>query len=421
MKNSLEPGINFYDYVKNNAFADTRGLILAMRDKCNDFSVEFAVTQIECRRKTQRKLMAFLSEDRFLFPSLLAAEQSTHQCVAAYHAMFVGKDKKILDMTAGLGIDAFTMARAGNRVTAVELDPHRAEVLEHNARLDSNGPVEVIEGDSIAWLSGNPLQRHFDIIFVDPARRDSDNRRTYFFKDCLPDIVSSFDVISASADKILIKASPIIDITQAVREVPGVSAVHIVCVKGECKEVLLVSEPEIKTDTGDIDIVAVDIDETPDLSVRIISRLSFKMSSLVEKAPLVTLTDIIPGTFLYDPNAAVHKLNCAGVLCNAYKGLKKISYNTDLYWSTDLKRDFPGRVFRIVSIPDKSALRSLAGAKCEVATRNYPLTSDQLRKKLNVRSGMTDFIFGCKAGEKGRPMLIKCSRVVIEMVTNKLV
>lgn len=411
MKNSLVLGINFYDYIKNNAFADTQRLLLSMHDRNTDFPVDLAVTQIECRRKASRKLRAFIQSDRFLFPSLLAAEQATHQCVAAYHARIAGKNKRILDMTAGMGIDAFAISCAGNEVTAIELDPQRAEFLLHNSELVGNGSVEVVEGDSLLWISENCPPSHFDVLFVDPARRDSAKRRTYFFKDCLPDIVSSFDIISGAADKIMIKASPIVDISQAVREIPGVTSIHIVCVKGECKEVLLVSEPSAAPDSGDIDIIAVDLIETDDVTAKEKSIFRCKISSLGGNAPVAELSDLRNGTFLYDPNAAIHKLNCGENLCKTFGGLMKMAANTDLYWSDKLFDDFPGRIFRIDSIPDKAELKRMAGSPYETVTRNYTMTPEQLRKKLKVRSGMSDFIFGCKVGRNSRPVLIQCHRI----------
>lgn len=428
MKNNFELGRNFHEYIKKNSSADVRGLILAAHGRNHDFPVRFAVTQIECRQKTSRKLSSFISHDDFLFPSVQAAEQATHQCVAAYHARLVGCGKRIADLTGGLGTDAFTLAANGNSVTACELDPERAEVLSHNAGVLGLTDVEIENVDSIEWLRQRTGQKPFDMIFVDPARRDAADRRKFILRDCLPDIVGSWNTIQSSARRIMVKASPLLDIECALQEIPGIEEIHLVCVKGECKEVLLIAagtEAAGRADnysssaiaaapvtTASPAITAVDLDDTPDASLREISRWECAYDALGTAAPIADISAITPGTYLYDPNAALHKLRCASALCEAYPGLFRVSANTDLYWSAVLIEDFPGRRFRIESVPDSKEIKKLKGARREVAVRNYPLTAEQLRTKLKaLPGGNENFIYGCRAGDKGTTLLLDCIRV----------
>ncbi len=424
MKNNFELGRNFHEYIKKNSSADVRGLILAAHGRNHDFPVRFAVTQIECRQKTSRKLSSFISHDEFLFPSVQAAEQATHQCVAAYHARLVGSGKRIADLTGGLGIDAFTLAANGNSVTACELDAERAEVLSHNAKVLGLTDIRIENVDSIEWLRQRTGRKPFDMIFVDPARRDAADRRKFVLRDCLPDIVGSWDTIRSSARRIMVKASPLLDIECALQEIPGIEEIHLVCVKGECKEVLLIAagtETAGSADTHTSSVIAaavapaitaVDLDDTPDASLREISRWECTYDALGTAAPIADISAITPGTYLYDPNAAVHKLRCASALCEAYPGLFRVAANTDLYWSAELIEDFPGRRFRIESVPDSKEIKKLKGSRREVAVRNYPLTAEQLRTKLKVLPGGNEnFIYGCRAGEKGTTLLLDCIRV----------
>lgn len=422
MKNNFELGRNFHEYIKKNSSADVRGLILAAHGRNHDFPIRFAVTQIECRQKTSRKLSSFISRDEFLFPSVQAAEQATHQCVAAYHARLVGSGKRIADLTGGLGIDAFTLAAIDNCVTACELDPERAEVLGHNAKVLGLTDIRIENVDSIEWLRQQSARNPFDMIFVDPARRDAADRRKFMLRDCLPDIVGTWDTIRSSARRIMVKASPLLDIERALQEIPGIEEIHLVCVKGECKEVLLIAagtEAAGRADTYSPSaiaaapaITAVDLDDTPDASLREISRWECGYDALGTAAPIADISAITPGTYLYDPNAALHKLRCASALCDAYPGLLLVSTNTDLYWSAELIEDFPGRRFRIESVPDSKEIKKLKGTRREVAVRNYPLTAEQLRTKLKVLPGGNEnFIYGCRAGEKGTTLLLDCIRV----------
>lgn len=412
MKNIQLPDNNFYDFIKNHANDDPKALYLSIAGKDLGFPAHFAVVQIESRKKCGRKLASFISHDRFLFPSLQAAEQATHQCVARYHADLIGCGQRVADLTAGLGIDAFTIASAGNSVTAIELDPERAGVLEHNSDILNMDSVSVINEDCIAWLN-----RHkslgMNVIFIDPARRAVDNSRTYGFKDCLPDITTCFRQLLEAGDRVFIKASPMLDIHASVKEIPSISEIHIVCIKGECKEVLIIAGGESansEVPIDDIKLVAVDLDDRPDGSLHMLSRWETVFGKLGNHVPAATLSDIAQGCYLYDPNAAIHKLNSAEALCNDFRELKRLAPNTDLYLSNLLYENFPGRIFRIESLPDKKALKAIKDCKFEVAVRNYPLTAEQLRKKLKVKPGGDRFIFGFGVGKDKKLCLAICSR-----------
>ncbi len=398
----------FYEYIKNNLNADPKRLYLCVNGKNMGFPAEFAVTQIECRQKSTRKLSSFVCHSEFMFPSTLASEQSTHQCVATYHAQIAGSGKKLVDMTAGLGIDAFTFAREGNTVTAIELDDARAAILRHNTEVLGLRNVEVVEADCLEWMKSNAAGS-YDILFIDPARRASDSRRTYRFKDCIPDIVSNLPELRSFATVMMVKSSPILDISGIIREIEGVTSIHIVCVRGECKEVLVILDNT--RPAGNPEIIAVDLDDDDDAVIRIRSLWETRFLDLGGDCCLAELSDLEGEVYLYDPNAAVHKLNCRNALSKAFPNLKKLSVNTDLYCSHVRHENFPGRVFSISGIIDKKSARSLCNSRCEVAVRNYPLTAEQLRKKLHLSSGGDSFIFGCSVGARQKPVILHCIRL----------
>lgn len=407
----------FWEYVKTHTADDPHKLILSDSGKNVGFSVEMAAVQIECRRRTRRKLAMYLEEERFLFPSLLAAEQATHQCVSSYHALLAGTGHKMLDMTAGLGIDAFRAAVAGNEVTAVEIDAERAAALRHNRSVLGLDNMKIVEGDSLAYLTtGAGANRHYDIIFVDPARRDALKNRTFLFKDCLPDIVTNYDLIAKHAHKVMVKVSPVIDIAQSIRELQGISEFHIVCVNGECKEVLIVIEADKMSRDPIIDpiIKVADLKDLTDGRVEHITRWECKFSELSNEAPIAEPEDFLAGNYLYDPNAGLHKINSAKVLTGSYADLRRAAANTDLYVSLQLYEDFPGRIFKIDGELDKAAQKALKGEQREVATRNYPLGAEDLRKKLKLKPGGNGrYIWGLRAGRKAQPLLIEAARLIL--------
>lgn len=415
MKNSFENNQLFFDFIKNNAKSDPQTLLLSLNGKTPGFPPVLAVVQIECRQKAGRKLSSFVERERFIFPSVQASEQASHQCVSAYHAMLVGKDMTVADMTAGLGIDAFSIAMAGNRVTAFEIDDDRFSVLEHNKRLfddgisRSGGSIDMVHGDSIKWLRENSKVNRYDYIFIDPARRDSDGKRTFKFADCMPDVVADYDILKSNCRNLLIKSSPILDVHQVTYELPETTSIHMVCIKGECKELLVMRESDRSND--DPVIKAIDLDDREDASLTVLSEWECRFSDLGRMGEINNPADIKPGIYIYDTNAAIHKLHVSAKLCADFPGLKKISANTDLYISEDLHEDFPGRIFRITAIPDKKTLKSYKGMAMEVVARNYPLTANQLRKKLGVKSGGEEFVFGFRAGSDEKPVTVTATKI----------
>lgn len=413
MKNYDSLSENFYDFIQNHENFDPTSLILSLKNKNCDFPITFAADQIALRRKNKRKLPFFLKHKKFIFPDKSVGEQSSNQAVAAYHASLIGNDKSVLDLTAGLGIDALTIAAVGNEVIAVEMNEDRAAALIHNSKILGISLKNVINDDSIKLLNSGIFNSRFDYIFVDPARRDSENNRKFLLSDSLPDIISNFPLISGSAHKIMVKASPLMDIRGAATELPGIAEIHIVCFKGECKEVLLISSPE-EAHT-DVSIKVIDITNTPDetdiLGHIIKSTFQTSLNQLGNKeAPIASAHEIIPNNYLYDPNAGLHKLNAAEEICRKYCNLKKVGANTDLYISTELHKDFPGRIFQIQEIPDKKRIKSLKGESYDVAVRNYPISADSLRKRLGVKPCDNNFIFGFTA--LNHPMLALCQKVV---------
>lgn len=200
------------------------------------FDLREAATQIDCRRKCAGKLPGFLKHSRFRFPDPLSAEQCTREDVARFHASLIEPGERVLDMTAGLGIDAMSLALGGARVTAVEIDAARAQALRENAAL-LGAQLQVLFADSRKVLE--ELPEPVDTIFIDPARRDSAGRRTYGFADCTPDLLSLLPLIMSRCSRLLVKASPLLDVTQILRELPGVSRLRAVEAGGECKELLI--------------------------------------------------------------------------------------------------------------------------------------------------------------------------------------
>lgn len=367
-----------------------------------DFSLDFAILQISLRQHCSKKLPSFLKNTRFLFPDKIASEQSTDEKVALYHASLISQGSRVIDMTSGLGIDAMTFASKGAIVTAIELNNNKSRILVHNSGIMGfRERLTVICADSVEYAKEKSDK--FDLLFIDPARRGADNKRTYSFHDCEPDVIINLSLLFKLSDRMLIKASPLLDISQVRRELTDVNKIHIVVKGGECKEVLV----EVVKDSEYEGVVLVDIDKDGKFNIQ-----SFSSEELFDNsAPIVDEKDLLDCGYLYEPNAGLMKLNCSGTLCKRYPGMKKISPNTSLYIAKQYFKDFPGRIFSNLRVIQKRDQGSLKNLPLNVAVRNYPLSAADLKKKLKTKEGADDFLFGFRLGKKGIPQLIQCSRL----------
>lgn len=229
-----------------------------------------AITQIDCRRRCATKLPEALSHSDFMFPSTIAAEQCTSEVIARFHASLIAEGETVVDMTCGLGIDTFAIARRAAAVTAIEIDEAKAECAVHNARVMGLDNVSIVDGDSVAWL--NDFTGHVDTIFVDPARRDSMGKRVFGLADCLPDVTALLPRLRQVCDKVIVKASPMLDIKHTIHSLDGaVTHCYVIGTTTECKELVTVLSMTGATTIDDvmIHIVTVGADEVDQDSYRL--------------------------------------------------------------------------------------------------------------------------------------------------------
>lgn len=388
----------FFEFIKSHEHADTAALLLRGDTPSAGFSMAEAAMQIEARRKTAAKLRRFLSHREFLFPTLLSAEQASHQAVGRFHASLLPQRAEVLDMTAGLGIDALSFGEGGAAVTAIDIELCKCQALRHNARvLGLHNNIKVVEADSAQWLATH--SNDFDVIFIDPARRDGEMRRTYAFADCAPDVVSLLPLILAHCPRLLIKASPLLDEKAIRAEIPQAGRIFAVGVKGECKEMLVeVTKRECQRSN-----ISVELDAEGN------ELWSFAAEVEGERQQIPYAEEVEPGMYLYEPDATVMKFAPWGELCRRFPGLQKLDVSTHLFVSPELHDDFPGRRLQIAELPDKKKLRTLKGSQLNVAVRNYPLGAPALAAKYGIRDGGDDFLYGATAGK--RRLLMLCHRV----------
>lgn len=343
------------------------------------------ILQAECRHKCARKLPRTLLHEDFRFPSTALAEMATAEPVADFHARLAGDAATVLDMTFGLGIDAFAMARRGAAVTGIELDSHAAEVARGNAcalGLD----VEIVNADSVEWLRRS--DRRFDLIFIDPARRDGPGRH-FALADCAPDVTAILPLLLDRARRVMIKCSPMLDITQLRAETMPDADVVVTGTRRECKEVLLILPGSGLTRAVTVD----DEGEIPPTRGTV---------SPIPSAPE-------PGAWLLEPYPAVMKAGAAGLLDGCF-GSCRLAPSTHLYCTAAVPEGFPGEAFEIVEVMEfnKRSVKEIGrrSPMLNVATRNFPLTAPQLVKKLGIKEGGDHRLFGVTTASGHRLLII---------------
>ena len=397
--------------------------------------------QVEGRERTADKLPTFAAIDDWWYPVRLSCEQCSSELTARYKAQIVlgtWSNGTCLDLTGGYGVDTFFLSEHFAHTDYVEQNAELCRIAAHNFALSQKSKVErqklsiaVHNTTAEDFLLSSPCAGEelcsiglpvavrrtppgWGLIFLDPARRDSHGGKVFKLADCTPNVVELLPALLerlAPDGRIMLKLSPMLDITQALKELSFVHrtsslctlswSVHIVAVKNEVKEVLLISR---NTDTSEsretaTTITAIDLSRPEQ---------AFTFTREEEKEALCPpLEGELEGVcYLFEPNAAILKAGAYKLIAQRF-GLHKLDANTHLYVADTLVENFPGRVWRIND--QMVNAKMVNGQMANVLTRNYPLTAEQLKKKLRLRDGGTAFVIGCRVA--GKPTLFLAERL----------
>ena len=312
----------------------------------------------------------------------------------------------MVDLTGGYGVDTYFLNGSFSAIDYVEQNAELCRIAEHNF---ADRPIAIHNSSAEEFLQ---TAGQYDLIFLDPARRDSHGGKVFRLEDCTPNVVELLPTLLAHGKQLMIKLSPMLDLTQALSRLSTLDSqltwdVYVVAIKNEVKEVLLLSRPLISNPLNSNPLITA-IDLTKKDQAFVFTKEEESNSEAVlqqsgqEKHPL----------FLYEPNAAILKAGAYKLVAQRF-GLTKLDVNTHLYVSDVLVPNFPGRVWQIQSQMTNGKW-AMGNGKCQmtnanVLVRNYPLTPEQLKKKLHLRDGGTAFVIGCRVA--GKPTLFYATRV----------
>ena len=407
------------DFIRQHQDEDVRQLAF-LGSKNPEVDMPFALDQIRGRKMARAKLPLWANIDGIIYPSHISMEQCSSESTALYKAELAARllglsasssseEIGFVDLTGGFGVDfSYIAARLGMKSMYVERQAHLCDAAKENfERLGLKNAI-VKNGDGIEVLHS---LKELKLIFIDPARRDDAGNKVVSLKDCTPDVTVLQEEMLLKADYVIIKLSPMLDWHRAISELSHVREVHIISVNNECKELLLVlsarnmgemeaslADGEVKH-AGNLRIYCIN-----DAQSFVCEELDMESSS-VKIAPS-TLEEM---QYLYEPNASLMKAGCFGVLSERYDA-RMLSKNSHLFVSREPIAVFPGRSFRIIAVSSfnkKELKRHLSGiTKANIATRNFPLSVAELRKRLKLKDGGETYIFATTLSDESHVLVI---------------
>lgn len=421
------------DFIRQHQDDDVRQLAF-LGSKYPEVDMPFALDQIRGRKMARVKLPRWASLEGIIYPPHISMEQCSSESTALYKAELAARllglpvsssfseEIGFVDLTGGFGVDfSYIAARLGVKSMYVERQAHLCDAANENfgrlglknAIVKNGDGIEVLHSfhpkkkdvasadDSLGITYDQPLSLlktnlGLKIIFIDPARRDDAGNKVVSLKDCTPDVTVLQEEMLLKADYVIVKLSPMLDWHRAISELSHVREVHIISVNNECKELLLVLSAR---NMGDLRIYCVNDAQS------FVCEESDMEASSVKIAPS-TLEEM---QYLYEPNASLMKAGCFGVLSGRYDA-RMLSKNSHLFVSREPIAAFPGRSFRIIAVSSfnkKELKRHLSGiTKANIATRNFPLSVAELRKRLKLKDGGETYIFATTLSDESHVLVI---------------
>ena len=450
---------NVKDFIKKHLNDDVNKLALSKFPE--EIDKQFVIRQIQAQQILKKKLPSWAENDELIFPKKLSLEQCSSELTAKYKAQLSTKlhetsrkisadscdlvdeeiftklhetsrkissdscdlvdEKRILvDLTGGMGVDTAFLSDNFDNTYYVEMQEELCDIARHNFQI-LNKNIEVVNDNAEHFLT---ICGEVDCIYLDPARRDEYGRKMVSLHDCSPDVAELQDVLFEKAKTIMVKLSPMLDIDIVKKELKNIKEIHIIAVKNECKEILVLLSQQTLPMAHGSQLIATDLREN----------WNFSFTEDEEQNAEWTLADKV-GKYLYEPGVAFMKAGCFKLLSQKYN-LDKLHRNSHLYTSDELVPDFPGRIFEVINVVpfDKKAKKNLWETqrrkdakmqsvedsatlslcdsatlkKASVATRNFPLSAEELKKNLGLQDGNDFYIFGTTMkGEKKVVVLTK--------------
>ncbi|MBC8769746.1 class I SAM-dependent methyltransferase [Arenibacter sp. BSSL-BM3] len=381
------------DFISQNLRADLISILLKPLNFKGVTNKEIA-EQIEAKIKCKDKLPTWFGTPNIYYPNKLNIEQTSSETTAQYKAGLLS-GKSLLDMTGGFGVDSYYFSRCMEQVHHCEMNRNLSEIAEYNYKVLARTNIHTHADDGIDFLKNSEVA--FDWVFIDPSRRHDAKGKVFLLSDCLPNVPNNLDAILGRAKKIMIKTSPLLDISAGLKELDFVKEIHIIAIKNEVKEILWILEQACENEV---------LIKTLNLLGQETERFNFMLQE--EKLALSNFSE--PQEYLYEPNSAILKSGAFKTVGNKFN-LYKLHDHSHLYTNSKLLA-FPGRTFEIVkTIPfNKKEIKKLNLNKANITVRNFPMTVAQIRKKFKIKDGGEAYLF-FTTNPEGEKIVVYCNKI----------
>jgi hypothetical protein len=376
------------EYIFDHKDADEKKLLLQKKEILG-VSYSLIAQQIAIRRKAETKLPLFYETKGIVYPPSLNWEQCSSEATGKFKAEIISREiengqMKVADITGGFGIDSFFFSTKASLVDYVDPEVYLLSIAQHNHSFLGCSNIQYHQTKAEDFLG--QCKVNYNLIYLDPSRRDSHSKKVFRLADCEPSASNLLTEIFKHTEFVLIKTSPLLDIQQGLNELSQVKKVIVVSASNECKELLFLLQ---KGFFGEPIIETYNLDKLGNV------KQFFSFTFDEERNTNSNFSE--PQTYLYEPNASILKAGAYKMIGKKFE-LQKLHVNTHFYTSDILRENFPGRVFKIDQLEFEA--KSFSEKKANVITRNYPLTAEELKKKLKLSDGGEKYVIGFSSSKK---------------------
>ena len=393
----LRPSVQ--EFIHQHESEDIHTLLLKYQD-IDGVPMSRIADQIRGKKKVREKIPLLYDTVGVVYPPGTNLEQSSSEETALFkihNALTDIKERSVCaDLTGGFGIDSYFFSKAFNEILYVEPNADLLDMVEHNHHILGSNNIRYHRDSAEGFLKMSTCE--LSMIYIDPSRRDDQNRKVVAFNDCLPDVTALLDDVFKCSRYLMVKASPLMDIHVAISQLRHVKKVFVISVNNDCKELIFLCDREFK---GEALIEASNIQ----------NHVSVPWAFYISEERNIEVTFGEPHVYLYEPNASILKAGAFKLIAYRF-GLLKLSSNTHLYTSGLLFADFPGRVFKIignVSSHKDNIKTFFPEGKANVTTRNFPMSVQELKKSLGLKDGGDKFLIAFSGLKK--KFLIAAERI----------
>ncbi len=383
------------EWIKKNYKKDIPSLILK-GSPFNKIPVQELADQLQSRKKSEKKLPTWFSTNNIIYPKSLSIEQTSSEQTAKYKASLIGGNS-LLDLTMGFGVDTFYFSKSVNQLIAIERQLHLAEKVSHNFKIFGVNNVSIENTSSEEYLANT--KQTFDWIYLDPARRDENKNKVFKLSDCEPNVIELKNDLFKRSNNVMVKTSPMLDITQGIIELEDVTEVHVVCLNNEVKELLWILSKKYQS-------------KAPIFKIVELKEGNNFISEYKPSNDSIDLTFSEPLEYIYQPHVGFLKAGLSDFTATE-NSLNKIEVNTHLYTSKSFIKNYKGRIFKVKHIAlfnKKEVKKQYSHKQYTVVSKNFPLQSEELKKTFKIKEGKDDCLLFFR-GQKNKKYVVEAKRV----------